>query len=441
MSEAYMQQFVIEGGHPLNGVVRVSGNKNAALKMLPACLLTDQPVRLHNMPDIGDVRVLCDIMRALGVEIAWQAENILYVHAKTVNGIQIDRALAQKLRASIVLAGPMLGRMGAVELPLPGGDAIGERRLDQHVLALEKLGARIAYDGRSFKMEADALVGCDILLTEASVTATENALMAAVLAKGTTVIRNAASEPHVQDLCVMLNRMGASIDGIGSNRLTISGVERLNGTDARVGADFMEVGSYIAAAVVTGGELTIQDADPQHLDMVQLVFERLGATFSAVGNDVYVPSRQALTIQADLGKRIPTIKAQPWPGFPPDLMSIALIIATQSAGSVLFHDWMYDGRFFFTDRLVRMGARITLLDPHRVLVQGPTRLGGSANISSPDIRAGMALLLAALSAKGETRISNIQQIEKGYERVEQKLTALGANIVRVYEGELPADAH
>lgn len=431
------QQFVIEGGHPLRGEIQASGNKNAALKMLPACLLTDEPVTLTNMPDIGDVRVLIQMMRGLGAEIDWQSPGVLRVQCRNVNDTRIDRVLANKLRASIVLAGPMLGRLGAVELPLPGGDAIGERRLDQHVLALRKLGASIEYDGAAFRMRADRLAGADILLTEASVTATENALMGAVLARGTTILRNAASEPHVQDLCALLIAMGAQIEGVGSNRLIIYGVERLHGAKARVGADFIEVGSFIAAAVVTGGEILIREADPQHLDMVSLVFEKLGAQFEVRGQDIFVPAHQPLTIIPDLGGRIPIIKAQPWPAFPPDLMSIGLVIATQSAGSALFHDWMYESRFFFTDKLMRMGARITLCDPHRVLVQGPTALSGTPNISSPDIRAGMALLLAALAARGETRIANIQQIDKGYERVDEKLTALGANIARIQVGELP----
>jgi UDP-N-acetylglucosamine 1-carboxyvinyltransferase len=431
------QQFVIEGGHPLRGEIHASGNKNAALKMLPACLLTDEPVILRNMPDIGDVRVLIQIMRELGATIDWQSPGVLRVHCRDVNSAQIDTVLANKLRASIVLAGPMLGRRGEVILPLPGGDAIGERRLDQHVLALKKLGATISYDGHSFHMRADHLTGADILLSEASVTATENALMAAVLAHGTTILRNAASEPHIQDLCNLLIAMGAHIDGVGSNRLTIEGVGRLHGAEGRVGADFIEVGSFIAAAVVTGGEVLIREADPQHLDMIALVFEKLGARFEVRGADVFVPEHQPLSIIPDLGGRIPIIKAQPWPAFPPDLMSIGLVLATQSAGSALFHDWMYESRFFFTDKLMRMGARITLCDPHRVLVQGPTALSASTNISSPDIRAGMALLLAALAAKGETRISNIQQIDKGYEHVDEKLTALGANIARIQVGEMP----
>jgi UDP-N-acetylglucosamine 1-carboxyvinyltransferase len=431
-----MQQFIIEGGHPLNGTIRASGNKNAALKMLAACLLTDEPVTLRNMPDIGDARTLIEIMRRLGVSINWVGEGILRVHAKTVTTSEIDAVLAKKLRSSIVLAGPMLGRLGRVYLPTPGGDAIGERRLDMHVFVLRKLGATIDFDG-AFTMQADRLIGADILLPEASVTATENALMAAVLAHGTTVIRNAASEPHVQDLCKMLVSMGAQIEGIGSNCLTIHGVERLRGGEARVGADYMEVGSFIGAAVMTGGEMTIQDADPHYLDMIALVYERLGVIWETRGEDIFIPANQSLTIVPDLGNRIPIIKAQPWPAFPPDLMSIALTVATQSAGAVLFHDWMYESRFFFTDKLLRMGARITLCDPHRVLVQGPAALKGVSYISSPDIRAGMAMLLAALAAKGETRIDNVQQIDKGYERIEDKLTALGANIIRVNAGELP----
>ena len=431
-----MQQFIIEGGHALNGTITASGNKNASLKMLAACLLTDEPVILRNMPDIGDVRTLIEIMRRLGVQIDWLSESRLRVHAQTITSTEVDAALARKMRSSIVLAGPMLARCGKVFLPPPGGDAIGERRLDMHVFALRKLGATINFD-TAFDMQAEKLIGADILLPEASVTATENALMAATLARGTTILRNAASEPHVQDLCNMLVGMGAHIDGIGSNRLTIEGVERLHGGEARVGADYMEVGSFIGAAVMTGGEITIKDADPQYLDMIALVFERLGVAWETRGEDIFVPSHQSLTIVPDMGNRIPIIKAQPWPAFPPDLMSIALTVATQSAGTVLFHDWMYESRFFFTDKLMRMGARITLCDPHRVLVQGPTALMGVPYISSPDIRAGMAMLLAALAAKGETRIANIQQIDKGYERIEEKLTALGANIIRVNEGELP----
>ncbi len=426
-----MQQFVIEGGYPLSGEMTPGGNKNAALKMLPACLLTDEPVILHNVPNIGDVRVVIRVLQGLGAEVQWLDNKTVRVHAREITSSKVDPALAQKIRASIVLAGPMLGRCGRLTLPAPGGDVIGQRRLDTHVIALKKLGAEINFEDGVFEMRADKLIGADILLDEASVTATENALMAAVLANGTTIIRNAASEPHVQDLCLMLNTLGAQIDGVGSNRLIIQGVEKLHGGEARVGADFMEVGSFIGAAVVTGSSIRIKDADPNHLDMIGLVFARLGVRWETEGQDIIVPASQALTVEPDLGNRIPVIRAQPWPAFPSDLLSIAIVVATQSAGAVLFHEWMYESRFFFTDKLSRMGARITLCDPHRVLVQGPTRLQGTPYISSPDIRAGMALVLAALAAKGETRISNIQQIDRGYERVDEKLAALGAHILRI----------
>lgn len=426
-----MQQFLIEGGIPLSGEVTPGGNKNAVLKMLPACILSDEPVTLHNVPDIMDVRVTLEIMQKLGVSFEWLDETTLRVHAKNITTTQLDWTLAQKMRTSFVFAGPMLARCGCVVLPTPGGDKIGERRLDAHVNALKQLGVEAIYERGAFTMRVHELKGANILLQEASVTATENTIMAAVLAKGTIVIRNAASEPHIQNLCHMLVSMGAKIDGIGSNRLVIEGVERLHSGEGRVGADYMEVGSWIGAAVMTGGHVRIKNADPEHLDMVALVFARLGVTWQVDGEDIVVTSNQSLRVVPDIGDRIPIIKPHPWPQFPPDLMSIALVVATQSAGSVMFHDWMYESRMFFTDKLVRMGARITLCDPHRVLVQGPTALKGALYISSPDIRAGMALVLAALAAKGQTRIANIGQIDRGYERVEEKLTALGAHIQRI----------
>lgn len=426
-----MEQFVIEGGHPISGTIKASGNKNAAIKMIPACLLTDEPVTLRNMPNIGDVRTTLDIMRQLGASVTWLDNNTVRIHAASITTSDIDPSLATKIRASVVFAGPLLARCGQARLPVPGGDSIGERRLDTHAIALQKLGAVITLEKELLIMKTDGLRGADILLNEASVTATENAIMASVLAKGTTTIRNAAGEPHIQDLCTMLITLGAKIEGAGTNRLVIEGVERLHGGEVRVGADYMEVGSFIGAAVVTGGELLITEADPQHLEMIALTFARLGVVWETRGQDIFLPAAQSLTIVPDMGNRMPIIKAQPWPAFPPDLMSIALVIATQCAGAVLFHDWMYESRFFFTDKLVRMGARITLLDPHRVLVQGPTSLQGQAYITSPDIRAGMAILLAALAAKGQTRIFNIRQIDRGYERVEEKLRGLGANIERV----------
>ncbi len=429
-----MQQFVIEGGKPVSGTMHARGNKNAATKMLPACLLTEKPVLLHNVPDIGDVRVVIELLQHLGAEVAWTGPATLRVHAREVSHTELDAALATRIRASVVFAGVLLGRKGRAVLPLPGGDLIGERRLDTHIAAFRQMGVKVHFDGRALHLSADELLGAEILLAEASVTATENLICAAVLARGTTVINNAASEPHIQDLCRMLNSLGAKILGAGSNRITISGVEQLGGGEARVGADFMEVGSFIGAAVVTGGELLIRDADPGYLDMIAMVFGRLGVSWEVQGRDIFVPGKQSLTIVPDMGGRIPVIKAQPWPGFPPDLMSVALVVATCSAGAVLFHDWMYESRFFFTDNLTRMGARITLLDPHRVLVQGPTAFRALNYISSPDIRAGMAMLLAALAARGVTRIANIQQIDRGYERVDETLSALGARITRVNEG-------
>ncbi len=423
------EQFVIEGNHHLEGEVTVSGNKNAALKMLPACLLTGEPVTLTNVPDIADVRVTLDLLRSLGAEVEVLAGNRVRVHVKEITCHALDRELSQRTRASIVFAGPMLARAGQLELPPPGGDVIGRRRLDTHVLALQSLGVQVDFND-SFKMRTSGLRGADILLDEASVTATENTLMAAVLAKGTTFIRNAASEPHVQNLCHMLNGMGAQISGIGTNCLTIQGVERLSGGEFRVEADYLEVISYVGATVVTGGEVRIRQADPQYLHMAALVFRRLGVVWEVDGNDLVVPRGQPLVIQRDLGDQIPEIKAQPWPAFPSDLMSIAVTVATQSAGTVLFHEWMYNSRFFFTDKLISMGARIFLCDPHRAVVHGPTVLRAVSNITSPDIRAGMALLLAALCARGTTTIRNIGQIDRGYERVEEKLRGLGAVIRR-----------
>jgi len=424
-----LEQFVIEGNHRLHGDVTVSGNKNAALKMIPACLLTDEPVVLTNVPDIADVRVTFDLMRSLGVDIEDLGDHRFRIHAREIHTSTLDRELCQRTRASIVFAGPMLARTGQIVLAPPGGDVIGRRRLDTHILALEKLGATVEFNG-VFNMRTDKLVGADILLDEASVTATENTVMAAVLARGTSVIRNAASEPHVQNLCHMLNSLGAQIEGIGTNCLTIHGVERLHGGEVRIEADYLEVISFVGAAVMTGGEIRIRQADPQYLGMAALVFKKLGVHWDVEGQDILVPRNQSLVIEYDLGNQIPSIKAQPWPAFPSDLMSIALTVATQSAGTVLFHEWMYNSRFFFTDKLSSMGARIFLCDPHRAVVHGPTVLRGVSNISSPDIRAGMSLLLAALSARGTTTIRNIGQIDRGYERVEEKLRGLGAVIRR-----------
>jgi UDP-N-acetylglucosamine 1-carboxyvinyltransferase len=428
-----MDRFVVYGGTPLTGELVASGNKNAALKLLPACLLTDEPVILHNVPDIADIRTMLEIIRRLGVHVDPVKPNSWRLHAKNIETDTLDAGLASQIRASIVAAGPMLARVGKIVLPPPGGDVIGRRRVDTHILALQALGVDVELDGQ-FVLSTKGLKGADILLDEASVTATENAIMAAALAKGTTIIRNAACEPHVQDLCNFLNTLGGQITGIGSNVLTIEGAGKLNGGEFTIGADIIEVGSFIGAAAITNGRVRIKNASPEHLRMVALVFHRLGIEWQVDGQDVLVEPKQRLQVQSDIGDVIPEIKAQPWPAFPSDLLSIALVIATQATGTVLFHEWMYENRFFFVDKLAYMGARIVLCDPHRCLIQGPSRLHGEAErISSPDIRAGMALLLAALCAHGKTVIRNVIQIDRGYEQVDVKLQKLGAKIERLAE--------
>lgn len=429
-----MSKFIIEGGHALQGTITVSGNKNAALKLLPACILTDEPVILHNIPDIQDVRNTILILRDLGVEVTELAPGSWRVHAQRVSKTELDSALAARTRASFVFSGPLVARMGEVTLPLPGGDVIGGRPLDTLICGLEALGTRVELVERSiFTMKADKLTGAGYYLqAEASVTATENTVMTAVLAHGQTIIDNAACEPHVRDLCYFLNQMGAHIEGIGTNRLIIEGVERLSGTEYTIGADFMEVGSFIGAAAVTGGEIRIKNVDPQYMGMVRLVYEKLGVVWHDDGHDILVPAEQPMRIATSLGGRILQIKPLPWPGFPADLMSIAVVIATQSVGSVLLHDWMYESRFFFVDNLTFMGAQVVICDPHRVIIQGPCRLHASPQgVPSPDIRAGMAMVLAALCSEGTSVIHNIQQIDRGYERIEQKLKTLGAHIQRV----------
>lgn len=429
-----MGKFIIEGGHRLQGTITASGNKNAALKLLPACLLTDEPVILHNVPDIQDVRSTLNILRDLGVELTNLGGGSWRIHAQNVAKTEIPPDLASKTRASFVFSGPMLARLGQVTLPLPGGDVIGGRPLDTHIQALEALGVVVEMKTRGmFEMNADPLLGGGyILLAEASVTATENSIMAAVLAEGETVIDNAASEPHVRDLCQFLNQLGAKIEGGGTNRIHIQGVSRLHGGEYHIGADFMEVGSFIGAAAVTGGEVRIKNTNPQDLGMIRLVYKKLGVEWDVEGTDVIVPAQQSLEIEPALGGRILEIKPMPWPGFPADLMSIAVVMATQGNGSVLLHDWMYESRFYFVDNLAFMGARLVLCDPHRVLVQGGNGLYASPHgVPSPDIRAGMAMVLAALCAKGTSTIHNIQQIDRGYERIDDKLRALGARIERV----------
>lgn len=425
-----MEQFVIEGGQPLSGTVTPAGNKNAALPLLAACMLTAEPVILHNVPRIRDVETMRALISDLGAHVDDLDEHTWRIHTPRITKTALDAELCRRIRASLLLAGPLLGRHGEVELPPPGGDVIGRRRVDTHLLALEALGAEIQYDAVHFVMRAKHLHGAHILLDEASVTGTENAVMAAVLAEGVTIIRNAASEPHVQELCEFLNLLGANIRGVGSNTLTIEGVERLHSGEFTIGADYLEVVSFIAAAAVTGGQIRIQNAGVRHLDMIQLVMKRLGVRWTELGDDILVPASQSLTIVPDHGDAIPEIKTNVWPAFPTDLISIAIATATQAAGSVLFHDWMHSGRMYFTDKLVQMGARIILADPHRCLVQGPTYLQGE-RLESPDIRAGMALVIAALGARGTSYIRNIGQIERGYERIDERLRTLGAKIERV----------
>ncbi len=429
------EYFRIEGGVPLRGEVVPAGNKNAALPLLAAALLTDEPVVLHNVPHIQDVWTMRQLLERLGVEVEALAPKTWKLQAREVHPAQLDAGLVQRIRASILLAGPMVARFGRITLPPPGGDIIGRRRLDTHVQVLRALGAQVDFDRTAKRLDFRAsppLRGTEILLDEASVTATENALMAAALARGTTVLRNAASEPHVQELARMLVQMGARIQGIGSNVLVVEGVERLSGTEFTIGPDYLEVVSYIGAAVVTRGRVRIRNAGPEYLDMVRLVFRRLGVVWEVDGPDILVPEDQPLEIEPDLGAAVPEITTMPWPGFPTDLMSIAIVVATQARGTVLFHDWMYNSRMFFTDKLVRMGAQIVLCDPHRCLVNGPTSLVGEV-LESPDIRAGMALVLAALAAHGVSEIHNIRQIDRGYERVDEKLRRLGAHIQRMRE--------
>jgi UDP-N-acetylglucosamine 1-carboxyvinyltransferase len=424
-----MEQFVIEGGIPLNGSVVPSGNKNAALPILAATLLTDQPVTLHNLPNIGDVRTMMTLLEDLGATVQRHDAHSVTIHAARLQSTCPDPKLFSQIRGSLTLLGPMLARAGQVEITLPGGDRIGRRRIDTHLLALEALGAETKFNDL-FKMTTTGLRGAAIWLDEASVTGTENAVMAACLAQGETTIRNAASEPHVQELCHLLNGMGAQIEGIGSNVLTIQGRECLHGGEWTIGPDFMEVGSFIGLAAVTGGEIRIKNAAPKHLGMIRMVFERLGVHIQVEGDDILVPADQPLAIVDDLGGAVPKIDDAPWPGFPTDLLSIALLVATQAQGTVLIHEKMFDSRLYFVDRLIAMGARIIVCDPHRAVVVGPSPLHGET-LHSPDIRAGMALLLAALCASGQSVIQNINQIDRGYERIEVKMQALGARIERI----------
>ena len=423
------QALVIEGGNPLNGRIRASGNKNGALPILAASLLADEPVTLSNVPRIRDVETMIDLISSVGATADWTGENEVRVDASGLASHEIDSALAERIRASFLLAGPLLARLGRASVPPPGGDVIGRRRRDPHIHALERLGARIEVGGR-YEMETDGLRGATIFLDEASVMATENSIMAAVLAHGETTIGNAACEPHVQDLCRFLVSLGAEIEGIESNVLRIRGVEQLRGGAWSIAPEHIEVGSFVGLAAVTNSDLTIEGAEPRDLTSILLAFHRLGIEVELGDDWLRVPPQQELVIQNDLGDQIPKIEDGPWPSFPADLTSIAVAVATQAWGTVLVFEKMFENRLFFVDKLVSMGARIIVCDPHRVVVTGPSRLYGQ-RLTSPDIRAGMAMLIAALCARGQSVIGNVAEIDRGYERIDERLRAVGAQIERV----------
>ncbi len=421
------ESFVIEGGRPLSGRVRAAGNKNGVLPILAACLLTDEPVDVTNVPRIRDVDTMLDLLDGLGADVEWTGHNEVRVHAADVRP-DVDEALANRIRASFLLAGPLLARLGRANVPPPGGDVIGRRRLDPHIHAFAELGASIDI-GERYELKG-ALRGTHIHLDEASVMATENAVMAATLTPGKTMISNAACEPHVQDLCRFLNSLGAKVSGVGSNVLEITGVERLFGGSHAIGPEHIEVGSFIGMAAVTGGDLTIDGIVNDDLWPIIPVFRRLGIELETGDGWVRVPPGQELVVQDDLGGAIPKIEDGPWPAFPADLTSIAVVVATQARGTILVFEKMFESRLFFVDKLVSMGARIILCDPHRVVITGPARLYGQ-HMSSPDIRAGMAMVIAALCAEGRSTIGDAYQIDKGYERIDERLRTLGANIDRV----------
>jgi len=423
-----MARFIVEGGTPLRGSITPAGNKNEALPLIAASLLTDEPMTLRNLPKIRDVRGMLEIAIALGASV-----EELDAHTVRITGgirtTEVPRSLAGEIRTSLLFAGPLLARAKNVALGLPGGDVIGRRRNDTHFLALQALGAELDVSREGYALKTGGLRAADVALDEASVTATENVLLASSITKGRTVVHNAASEPHVQQLARALVAMGARIEGIGSNTLTIDGVDRLHGIDHTISSDHMEVGSLIGAIAMTHGEATIKNAVPQHLRMTRMVFKRLGVTTEVSGEDLVVKASDRYKIEEDLGGAIPTIKSQPWPGFPSDLSSIAIACATQAEGTVLIHEWMFPGRMYWVGSLESMGARLVLCDPHRVVVVGPSHLYGS-DLRSPDIRAGMALLAATLCAKGKSVINNVEQIDRGYEALDERLRALGAKIER-----------
>jgi UDP-N-acetylglucosamine 1-carboxyvinyltransferase len=426
---ARMESFVIEGGRPLSGRIRAAGNKNGALPILAATLLSTAPVTLRNVPRIRDVETMVELLADLGADAEWVGRNEVRVHAEELARSEPDEELCRRIRASFLLAAPLLARTGRATMPPPGGDVIGRRRLDTHIHAFEQLGVEIEA-GRRYELRVGRLQGRDIFLDEASVMGTENAIMAAVCAEGETVVGNAACEPHVQDLCRFLGSLGARIEGIGSNVLHIRGVRALEGGEYRIGADHIEVASFVGLAAVTGGELVVEDVVPADLLPLEHHFDRIGVRWDVEGDTVRVPAGQELVVRDDLGGQIPKIEDGPWPAFPADLTSIALAVATQARGTILIFEKMFENRLFFVDKLVGMGARIILCDPHRAVVTGPAQLYGE-RLASPDIRAGMAMLIAALCAEGVSTIGNVREIDRGYERIDERLRDLGARIERV----------
>lgn len=424
-----MSKFIIEGGRPLNGEVTPSGNKNEALPALMACLLTEEAITYRRMPRIGDVLTVCEMLQDLGVEVSWDGDDVLTLQAKEIKTHKPNGELCAKVRASIMLLGPMLARLGKIELPLPGGDVIGARRIDTHWEGIEALGGRLHLD-HGIVGDAGSLRGTEIYMDEPSVTATENLLMMATLCEGTTILHNAASEPHVAGLCRLLTSMGAEIKGVGTNRIEIVGQAKLKGAEHQIGADFMEVGSFICLGAISKGKVTIKDASPEDLRFPLKMFARLGIKPKIEGDDIIVDGTRHLSMQQDLGGRVATIASGPWPGFPTDLMSVTIVAATQAQGTIIFFEKMFEGRMFFTDKLMAMGANIVLCDPHRIVINGPSQLY-AMHMSSPDVRAGMALLMAATNALGTSEIDNIYQIERGYQNVDKKLEGLGAAIRRV----------
>jgi UDP-N-acetylglucosamine 1-carboxyvinyltransferase len=433
-----MEKFVIEGGVPLSGEIVAAGNKNAALPILAACLLTEEELVISNVPKIRDVEAMLVLLERLGVKVEWRGENEVSLQADAVNGTEVDEEASNRIRASFLAAGPLLARFGEAKMPPPGGDTIGRRRLDAHLDAFRDLGAKI--DGKNWvelTAPSGGLQATRIFMDEPSVMGTENALLAAALTPGPTTIQNAASEPHVQDLARLLTAMGATVDGIGSNVMTVHGRDKLGGAEHKVTPDHIEIASFMALAAVTGGDLRIRETAPADLEMIRRQFRRLGLSSMVEGNDVLVTPEQKLAVRDDMGDAIPKIDDGPWPAFPADLTSIALALATQAEGTILIFEKMFENRLFFVDKLVAMGARITLCDPHRAIVSGPSRLHGE-RLESPDIRAGMAMLIAALAAEGTSEIGNVVQIDRGYERIDLRLRDLGAHIERVATDKVPA---